>query len=113
MGTDGNALFEGNRHEITGKNPWRYRGEGNDMYQAEHDVLFRSIREGNGLNDGEMAANSTLFGVMGRMAAYSGQTISWEEAMGSTKVLGPDNFNWNLEYQGPEIAVPGVTKVLG
>ncbi len=113
MGTDGNALFEGGRHEITGKNPWRYRGEENDMYQSEHDALFNSIREGKGINDGELSANSTLFGVMSRMAAYSGQTITWEEAMNSTKVLGPDTYNWDLEYKGPEIAIPGVTKVLG
>ena len=113
MGTEGNALFEGSRHEITGENPWRYRGEENDMYQAEHDALFDSIRKGKGINDGERAANSTLFGVMSRMAAYSGQTITWDEAMNSTKVLGPDNYNWDLEYRGPDIAIPGVTKVLG
>lgn len=112
MGTEGNAHFEGNRHEITGKNPWKYRGEGNDMYQAEHDALFNSIREGKGINDGEMAANSTLFGVMSRMAAYSGQTITWDQAMNSTKSLGPDSYNWDLEYKGPEIAIPGITKVL-
>lgn len=113
MGTDGNAIFEGSRHEITGKNPWRYRGEGNDMYLAEHDALFKSIRQGKAINDGEMAANSTLMGIMSRMAAYSGQTISWEEAMKSTKVLGPDHYTWDLEFRGPEIAIPGLTKVLG
>ena len=112
MGTEGNALFEGNRHEISGKNTWRYRGEGNDMYQAEHDALFRSIREEKGINDGERSANSTLFGIMSRMAAYSGQTLTWDEVMNSTKTLGPDDFSWELEYEGPKIAVPGTTNVL-
>jgi len=112
MGTDGNALYEGTRHEITGKNPWRYRGEENDMFQSEHDALFKSIRQGDGINDGEMAAHSTLMGVMSRMAAYTGQTVTWEEAMNSTKMLGPDNFSWDLQYSGPEIAVPGVTKLM-
>ena len=112
MGTEGNALFEGSRHEISGNKPWRYRGEGNDMYQAEHDALFKSIREGKGINDGERSAKSTLFGIMSRMAAYSGQTVTWEEAMNSTMTLGPDNFNWDLEFEGPKIAVPGTTNVL-
>lgn len=112
MGADGNAIYEGNRHEITGKNPWRYRGEGNDMYQAEHDALFESIRQGKAINDGEMAAHSTLMGVMSRMAAYTGQTVTWEQAMNSTEVLGPDSYTWESEYKGPQIAVPGVTKLM-
>ena len=110
MGTDGNALYEGTRHEITGKNPWRYKGEENDMYQSEHDALFKSIRQGDGINDGEISANSTLMGVMSRMAAYNGQAVTWEEAMNSTEVLGPDSYTWDLEYKGPKIAIPGVTK---
>lgn len=111
-GTLGDAFYEGNRHEITGKNPWQYEGEKNDMYQAEHDALFASIRQGKAINDGEMSANSTLLGIMSRMAAYSGQTITWEEAMNSSKTLGPENYSWDLNYPGPGVAIPGVTKVL-
>lgn len=112
IGTLGNALYEGNKHQITGQNPWNYQGERNDMYQAEHDSLFASIRAGKGINDGEMSANSTMLGIIGRMAAYSGKTIFWEEAMNSNKILGPKNYNWDLKYPGPGIAIPGVTKVL-
>lgn len=111
-GSEGNAYYEGNRHEITGKNPWIYQGERNDMYQAEQDALFASIRKGTAINDGEMSANSTLLGIMSRMAAYSGQTITWDQAMNSTRSLGPESFNWDLKYPGPGIAIPGVTKVL-
>lgn len=111
-GTLGNAYYEGNRHEITGKNPWKYEGEKNDMYQSEHDALFKSIRKGTAINDGEMAAHSTLLAIMSRNAAYSGQTITWDEAMNSKKILGPDKYNWDLKYKGPEIAIPGITKAL-
>ena len=111
-GTQGNAFYEGNRHEITGNNPWQYKGEKNDMYQSEHDALFASIRQGNAINDGEMSANSTMLGILSRMVAYSGQTITWEEAMNSEKILGPETFSWDLKYPGPEIAIPGKTKVL-
>lgn len=110
-GTQGNAYYEGNRHEISGKNEWEYQGEKNDMYQAEHNALFASIRQGKAINDGERAANSTMMAILSRMSAYSGQAITWEEAMNSDKVLGPETYSWDLKYPGPGIAVPGVTKV--
>ena len=51
------------------------------MYQIEHDELFASIRAGKPINDGEWMARSTLMGIMGRMATYTGQEISWKQAM--------------------------------
>ncbi|MBG47547.1 MAG: oxidoreductase [Pseudozobellia sp.] len=109
-GSLGNAYYEGTRHEITGKNPWKYDGEVNDMYQSEHDALFKSIREEAGINDGELSANSSLMGIMGRMAAYTGQTITWNDALNSTEVLGPESYDWDIKFEGPEIAIPGKTK---
>ena len=113
-GTKGKAIIDVIRRieEITGEKPWRYRGEGNDMYQQEHDELFASIRSGNLINDGERMAKSNLLAIMGRMAAYTGQNITYEEAMKSTEVLGPSigEYTWDLEYEGPPVAMPGVTK---
>jgi len=108
-GSQGNAIYEGNKHEIWGKNTWKYEGESNDMYQSEHDALFKSIRSGSAINDGEMASNSTLMAIMGRDAAYSGQRITWEEAMNSPISLGPENddYSWDLKFDGPPIAIPG------
>ena len=57
--------------------------------------------------------------IMGRMATYSGQVITWEEALKSEMRLVPENISW--ESQPPvmpdenglyEIPVPGKTKVL-
>lgn len=111
-GTEGNAFYEGNKHLITGENSWQYQGESNDMYQTEQNALFASIRDGKAINDGERAANSSMMGILGRMVAYSGQTITWEEAINSKKSLGPEQYSWDQNYEGPGIAVPGVTKVL-
>jgi hypothetical protein len=33
-----------------------------------------------------------MMGVMGRMASYTGQVISWEQAMNSQDVLVPDKI---------------------
>ncbi len=114
IGSEGTAFYQGNTHKISGKNNWEYQGERKDMYQIQHNELFASIRAGKPMNDGEMMANSTMLGIMSRMAAYSGQTISWEQAMNSNQVLGPDfhQYDWDLKWPVPPPAIPGVTKVL-
>ena len=66
--------------------------------------------------DAEYAAHSTLMGVMGRMATYTGQVITWEQVMASQESLAPDNLTWNTEPPvKPDeegwypVAVPGTT----
>lgn len=114
IGSDGTAFYQGNVHRISGKNNWEYQGEKKDMYQVQHNELFASIRAGKPMNDGEMMANSTMLGIMARMAAYSGQNITWEQAINSSQVLGPDfyQYSWDLKWPVPPPAIPGVTKVL-
>jgi predicted dehydrogenase len=63
-------------------------GEKTDMYQQEHNELFASIRSGKPMNDGQWMAQSTLMGIMARMAAYTGQEVTWEAAMNSQERLG-------------------------
>ena len=93
---------------------WRYEGEQNNHYQTEHDELFAAIRNGTPTNDGEWMANTTMMGIISRMVSYSGQTISWEEAINSEKTIGPsiDQYSWDLEWPDGDIAVPGTTQVL-
>ena len=88
-------------------------------YQVEHDVLFAAIRNGDEVNDSEIGAKATLAAIMGRMATYSGQVISWEDAMNSEIVLVPDQLDWDLnppvmpdEYGKYPVPVPGVTQVI-
>ena len=60
------------------------------MYQTEHDELFASIRSGKPINNGEYMAKSTLLAIMGRMAAYTGQEITWEMVLKSKENLSPE-----------------------
>jgi predicted dehydrogenase len=115
-GTAGNAYINmgTSAHEITGKNKWIYQGEKNNPYQTQHDELFASIRNGKPMNDGELMANSTMAAILGRMVAYGGQTLSWNEAINSNQTLGPaiNDYTWDFRFKGPGVAVPGITKVL-
>jgi myo-inositol 2-dehydrogenase / D-chiro-inositol 1-dehydrogenase len=62
------------------------------------------------VNDGKRMATSTLLAMMGRMAAYTGQQITWDQALNSQEKLFPDNLDWNGSMQVPPRAEPGITK---
>lgn len=98
-------------HVIEGRRDWTYEGEGNDMYQTEHDELFASIRSGRPINDGEWMARSTLLAVMVRMSAYTGRVISWDEALASEEDL--TRAHWALDaVTARPMAIPGHTTLV-
>ncbi|MCL4179303.1 MAG: Gfo/Idh/MocA family oxidoreductase [Verrucomicrobia bacterium] len=111
MGEKGLANIRSGRLEIkAGGTPWRYSGPTNDMYQAEHDELFAAIRAGRPINDGLWMTHSCLMAIMGRMAAYTGQEITWDQALNSQEKLVPDELDWNMSLEVPPTALPGRTK---
>jgi predicted dehydrogenase len=85
---------------------WRYRGPSPSPYQQEHQDLIASILAGNPINEAGALAESTMTGILGREAAYSGQAISWEEAMSSQTRLGPEEYRFG-PYPIPPVALPG------
>jgi predicted dehydrogenase len=86
--------------------PWRYRGPNPNPYEQEHQDLIASIAAGNPINEAQAVAESTMTGILGREAAYSGKAITWDEAMQSTRRLGPDKYEFG-PYPIPEVALPG------
>jgi len=108
LGAKGTCDVFGNK--ISGAEKWAYRGPKSDMYQTEHDELFAAIRAGKPLNNGASAARSTLLAIMGRMAAYTGEAITWEMALNSKESLGPKEYAWGAEVPHRPVPHPGVTK---
>jgi len=107
-GSTGTAHLQ--THEIKGAKSWRWRSESEDnMYQNEHNALFAAIRAGKVIDNSAYMANSTLMAILARMAAYTGQTITWEQALNSSEDLSPKAYAW-ADLPTPEIAVPGITK---
>ena len=84
----------------------------NDMYQTEHNELFESIRKGDAKNDGEWMAHSTMLAILGRMAAYTGQKVTWEDALNSKEDLAPDNLKWNDKFDPGGVPMPGKNKLV-
>ena len=79
------------------------------MYEEEHRELFASIRAGRPINNGDYMAKSTMMAIMGRMAAYTGQTLTWDQCLNSTEDLTPARYEWG-DVPVPTVAKPGLTK---
>jgi predicted dehydrogenase len=107
LGTKG--ICDVQKHMISGQNPWRYHGPSEDMYQNEHNELFASIRAGKPIYNGDYMCKSTLMAIMGRMASYTGQVITWEMALNSKEDLTPAKYEFGPLAVAP-VAMPGITK---
>jgi len=88
-------------------------------YLQEHQDLFDAIRNDTPLNDGYHGAKSSMTAVLGRMTTYSGDEITWEEAVQSELELAPGIEFYTLDSEPPvlpdeegnyPIAKPGTTR---
>ena len=128
-GTKGSAtiLFRGDlriykNHDQTKENEvWHHTGARPNCYQVEHDLLFDAIRKNKPYNETERCAHAVLASIMGRMAAFSGKVITWEQALASKLELAPGLKDITWESKPPvlpdkdgkyPVAMPGRTKAL-
>jgi len=110
IGTKGYANCSGTLYDPAGNEIWKYpypkedesdeKWKVNDPYVQEHVNLVTAIRTGKIINDSETLVNSTLVTIMGRMSAYTGKDVTWDEVMNSDLYLGPKTY-----VLGP---VPGI-----
>jgi len=96
-GTLGVANVGGGQIESTGGWKWRFTGDNPDAYQVEHNDLFAAIRKDEPYNEAEWGAKSTMTAILGRMATYSGQVVSWDDALGSELALVPTAYAWDAD----------------
>lgn len=112
VGTKGMSYPGGSVIALDGKTIFSSKGKGTNPYVQEHTDLIASIRKGQPLNEGRQVAESTLAAIMGRMAAYSGQEVSWKWAMETSKLdLSPKEYKLGPIPIRPT-AVPGRTKLI-
>jgi len=82
VGTKGTSDCNQN---INGENAWRYEGKNVNGQVQEHVDLIASIRSGKPLNEGVRVAESTLTAIGARIAAFTGQVITWDWLMKESK----------------------------
>jgi predicted dehydrogenase len=80
-----------------------------DPYEQEHIHLVEAIRLNKPINQGEDLAYSSMIAIMGREAAYTGKTITWNEIMMSDLRYGPTKYEMGPlpEYQDVKFPLPG------
>ena len=95
--------FDHEIKDLDGNVVWKFDNEKaetefrqHNPYVLEHVDLVNHIRKGEPIDEATACAMSTLAGVMGRTAAYTGDTVTWD-AMRQSK---PDYLPENLEL-GP------------
>ncbi len=118
IGTLGRANLQQREFTISGPNAEVKRFRKNeDGHQLEHYPFFKAIRENLDHNEAERGANATMTAIFGRMSNYSGQPVTWDDAMASGQKLVPDDL---VDFSSPAplqpdaegwypVAVPGVT----
>ena len=117
-GTKGFADCNGTIFDLKGIPVWKYAypKEGDtdltwkvkDPYVQEHVNLVTAIRNGKPINDAEAQVNSTLITIMGRISAYTGKDVTWEEMLNSSLSLGPKTY-----VMGPVPNIPETIPVIG
>lgn len=77
MGTKGQCDIL--KARIEGENKWHYSGPRGNPYKIEHQELFKAIRSGKPINNGDYMARSTLFAIMGQITCYTGKEVTWDQ----------------------------------
>jgi predicted dehydrogenase len=82
-----------------------------DPYVQEHTDLIASVRSGKPINELKNVAESTMTAILGRMAAYTGKELTWEQALNSQESLMPEHLDWNMSLPVPPVPQMGKTTV--
>ncbi len=97
----------------TGEKIWEMEGSIAAAYKQEHKDLVDSVRTGKPIVEIRQLADSSMVAVMGRMAAYTGQRVTWKFATEeSTLDLFPKDLTWESALPKPQFAIPGKTKLV-
>lgn len=116
LGTKGQCDLD--RCKIEGETNWRYEGERPSPYQIEQKALVDAVRSGKPINSGHYMCNSTLLGVLGQVACYTGKRLDLETVANSDLEFGPTPEESNFDTPAPTIAdatgnyplpIPGIT----
>lgn len=111
-GTNGRSVSRPGYAVINGQNDWRFDQDNRNPYEQEHVDLIESIQgKGVYLNEAKRVGESTLTAIMGRMSAYTGKSMTWEQAMSSQLDLSPTAYAFG-ELPVRAVSIPGKTPLI-
>jgi myo-inositol 2-dehydrogenase/D-chiro-inositol 1-dehydrogenase len=99
---------------ITGSNAFKFKRPKDALgpYQQEHVDMIKSIRAGEPLNECQRIAETTLTAIMGRMSAYTGKEITFEQALASKLDLFPKDLRLDGKLTVPPVPMPGKDQLI-
>jgi predicted dehydrogenase len=108
------AMSGGSRiFDRAGTKIWEMKGSIADAYRQEHKDLIDSIRAGTPIVELRQTADSSLVAVLGRVAAYTGQRVTFDFLAKESKLdLFPKDLARDGSLPKPQHAVPGRTKLV-
>jgi myo-inositol 2-dehydrogenase / D-chiro-inositol 1-dehydrogenase len=117
LGTKGRADMANNKFSISphrGKSGlWSYEsGKDTNPYVQEHIDLITAIRKGKPYNELRAGSESNLAAIMGRIAAYTGKRVTWEQALNSRETLFPSGDLKFGKMEVAKVAIPGTTEII-
>ena len=96
-----------------GNKSWsRAGGKDPDPYVQEHVDLIEAIRKGKPYSQLQSAAETNLTAIMGRMSAYTGKRVTWEQALNSKESLFPSGQLKFGKLEVANVAIPGTIDVI-
>lgn len=122
QGTKGSTDCTGKIIDLAGNEIWNYQyppeKEGNpgntvsvEPHLQEQIDFVTAIRTGKTINDVEEVAVSSLVAIMGRVSAYTGKEVTYDEMMNSDMKLGPKTIAFGPVDIPKEVPVPGLAYV--
>ena len=110
--------FDHEIKDLDGNVVWKFDNEKaetefqqHNPYVLEHVDLVNHIRKGEPIDEATACAMSTLAGVMGRTAAYTGDTVSWDDMSQSEMYYLPEKLEIGpMDMSGYTVQVPGKAK---
>ncbi len=121
VGTKGVTNCRDMIQDHSGKTIWEYPYEKNEKgepirrekvnpYVQEHIDLITAIRTQKPFVEAENTAISNMVAIMGRVSAYIGKEITWDEMMNSDLRLGPKTLAFGPVDVDKSIPIPGTEK---
>ena len=80
---------------------WAFHQPEPNPYQLEWDDLIEAIREDKPYNEAERGAIASLVTSMGRMAAHTGQIVTYDEILNCEHEFAPDVDKFTMDYCAP------------
>jgi predicted dehydrogenase len=119
QGTKGSWSNREGIKDLDGNVIWKYDKEKEkstfgqtSAFVLEHVNWVNHIRHKQPVNQAEETAISTLTAIMGRMSAYTGQDLTWDQALTADLDLLPSDLELkNVDMSAYRIPVPGKSTV--